>query len=200
MPTLEEATNSLTISSLGHIFLLPPGSQFPDIGEIQFGDPSTYGAAIWMGDTSAENLPEFEEDGGDISFKRTWDRKNIRANREDKTITGTINQVAITKDFLENTAIGGKWNEGTKSYTITSNVTSRQWMMLIIVDDGINVQGLGFYSVSLLSGFPTYNLEEFMEIPVSVAVTSDNQGRTYEIFTARPRGAAAGAPVIIPDA
>ncbi|WP_346843735.1 hypothetical protein [uncultured Rothia sp.] len=200
MPTLAEATDSLVISNIGHVFLLPPGSEFPDIGSIVFGDESTYGSAIWLGDTSSENLPEFEEDGGDISFKRTWDRKNLRSVREDKTITGTINAVAITKDFLENTAVGGVWNEATKSYTISSNVTAKQWMMLIVVDDGINVAGYGFYNVSLLSGFPTYDLEEFTEIPVSVAVASDDQGRTYEIFAARPRGTANGDPVIVPQA
>lgn len=199
MPTLNEASDSLVISNIGHVFLLPPGSEFPDIGKIVFGDDTTYGAAIWLGDTSSENLPEFEEDGGDISFKRTWDRKNLRSVREDKTITGTINQVAITKDFLESTMVGGVWNDATKSYTVRADVTAKQWMMLIITDDGINVSGIGFYNVSLLSGFPKYDLEEFMEIPVSVAVASDDKGRTYENFMARPKALAGGTPVVVPE-
>lgn len=175
--SLEDAKNDLTITDVGHILLAKVGTAFPDISKFVFGDVSTYGGFEWFGDTSAENLPEFESDGGDVSSKRTFDRKGMRNLREDKTFTGTFNSVVRNREFFEKTLGGGEWDDKLGGYITKANSYARDWAMLIVEEDGEYISGLGLYNVSLLSGFATYDLEEFKEVPVDVAVGADAQGR-----------------------
>lgn len=190
MPTLQEATNALTIASYVHILYAEVGTAWPSLENFQFGNDETYGGFKWLGDTSAENLPEFTVDGGDISSRRTADRKNVRAIREDTTVSGTFNSVALTKDFITATDGAAKWNEETKSFTLSGDSQAKSWALLVLVEDGEYISGLGLYNASVLAGFQTYSLEEFQEVPVSVAVSSDSTGKVREIFTPRKKTAA----------
>lgn len=183
--SLEDAKNGLTITDVGHILLGKVGAPFPDLSKFVFGDKSTYGGFDWFGDTSAENLPEFEADGGDVSPKRTFDRKGMRNVREDKAYTGTFNSVVRNREFFEKTQGGGEWDDTLKGYITKANSYAMDWAMLIVEEDGSYISGLGLYNVSLLSGFATYDLEEFKEVPVEVAVGADAQGRVKIDFEPR---------------
>lgn len=188
MPTLQEADNALHIGSTTHFFLAPVNTEgWIDLSTFKFTDESTWPENwTWFGDTSSENLPEFEEDGGDVNMKRTADRKNIRAVAEDSSLSGTINSVAITKDFFEKTNSSGQWNESTKSYTVMNANGGKEWKVQFITEDGDSQGGFGLYRAQLRHKFPTNSLEEFQEMPVGVSVL-DSGGKLYEIFTPRKR-------------
>lgn len=191
--SLADAKEDLTITDVGHILLAPVGTAFPDLSKFVFGDETTYGGFTWFGDTSAENLPEFEADGGDVSSKRTFDRKGMRNLREDKTYTGTFNSVVRNREFFEKTVGGGEWDDVQKGFITKSDSYALDWAVLIVEEDGQYISGLGLYNASVLSGFSTYDLEEFKEIPVDMAIGADAQGRLKIDF--EPRKKAVAAPV-----
>lgn len=188
--SLADAKEDLTITDVGHILLAPVGTPFPDLSNFVFGDEDTYGGFTWFGDTSAENLPEFEADGGDVTSKRTFDRKGMRQLREDKTYTGTFNSVVRNREFFEKTVGGGEWDDTLKGYITKGDSYALDWAMLIVEEDGKYISGLGLYNASVLSGFAGYDLEEFKEVPVDVAVGVDAQNRLKIDFEPRLKAGA----------
>lgn len=186
--TLAEADQGLMLAATAHIYVAPVGTAFFNLDAWKFGDESSHTGWAWLGDTSAENLPSFEKEGGELEWKRSADRLNLKPKREANTYSGTIESVAVTKKFLEYTHQGGKWNSSTKSYTVTTDVVGREWTMMVVLADGLHVSGLGLYKVELLSGFPVPSLEEFQSMPVSVAIGSVDK-KVYEIFEPRTQAA-----------
>lgn len=191
--SLKDATEDLTLTDVGHILLAPLDSEFPDLSKFVFGQESTYGAFKWFGDTSAENLPEFEVEGGEVTSRRTYDRKGQRNQRADRTYTGTFNAVVRNKEFFEATVGGGEWDAAKKAFITKSDSYAKEWMMLIVEEDGEWISGLGLYKVSLLSGFAKTDLENFKEVPVSVAISADSKNRIKADFEPRKK-----APVVTP--
>lgn len=191
MPTLEEALDATTVANIGHIYYAPVGTEIPDLSTFTF-DGKDWSGWKWLGDTSAENLPEFEEDDDDDSTKRTWDRLNTRSNGK---ITGTINGVAITREFMEATKSGGISDAA--GYTTTNRTSSKSWAVLIVVEDGAYVTGLAFFVATLKSGLPAHDLENYTEVPVNVVAQYDSEGRIYKVLYPVKR-ANPGQPEAIP--
>ena len=109
--------DKLFIADFGHVFINKDlNAKWIDLDKFKFGDQSTYGGWTWLGDTSGENVVEFESEGGEVEFKRTWDRKKAKSKRSDREITGTINSVRITKETFETAFPAGKWNKAHAHY------------------------------------------------------------------------------------
>lgn len=190
MATLAES--KLHIAGTGHVLYAPVGTEYPNLDQFKFGDESTYGEFVWLGDVSSENMIEFETDGGDVSYKRTFDRKQVRSVREDQTTTGTINSVNIGRETFDVAFGGGEYVESTKSYKVKSNGFARELALLVVTEDGQDIAGLGLPSTTVQGSMPVWDVEEFTEIPMSVAVQSDVDQTIFEIFEPRPYAAASG--------
>ena len=63
----------LQIAGIGHVYRAPVGTAPFSLDGYQFNGGAAQGDWSWIGDTSSENMIEFEVDGGDITQKRTWD-------------------------------------------------------------------------------------------------------------------------------
>lgn len=191
------ADSRFIIPGIGHVFYGPVDTPALDLDAFVFGDETTYGEWTWLGDTSSENLIEFETDGGDITYKRTWDRTKVRAVREDETINATINSVNITRDTFELAFKGGTYNEATKSYTVKTTGGSAQNALMVVMEDGGDAAGFRFPNTDIKGSFPSLDLEEFMEIPLSVAILGSiaDPGDLWEIFEPRPYAGGGTVPV-----
>ena len=95
--------SKIQIAGRGHVYYAAPDTEAPNLDGYTFGDGTTLEANgwTWLGDTSSENLIEFESDGGDTSTKRTWDRQGVRSTREDVTNKVTINAVNLGEDVMK---------------------------------------------------------------------------------------------------
>lgn len=186
--TIQQADAGMQMPNTAHIMLAPLGSEWPNLREFEFGNPSTYGDFIWFGDSSSENLPEFEVDGGDSTSIRTADRKNTGLVIEDSTLTGTFTQVSRNPAFFELTQSHQDYDQATNSVDIYADSSPREWMMLIVEEDATHVAGLGLYSVTVLSGIGSYSLEYYKETPVKVAVKTDVRGRIRREFLPVQKG------------
>ena len=180
MATLE--TTKLNIAGRGHVLHAPVDTRPLDLDAFVFGDESTYGNWTWIGDTSSENLVEIENDGGDVTYKRTWDRVQVRAVRDEQTTSATINSVNVSGDTFTLGFNGAVYDEALDSYKIGANVSSSARAILIVIEDGTDVAGLYLPDTDTKGAFPTFDLEEFTEIPLNVAVL----GSVGQVTTAGP--------------
>lgn len=193
MSKLTESLDNMTIGALGHIYIAPVGTAQPNLDGYKF-DGEDLGAWKWIGDTSSDNLPEFEEDSDKDSAKRTWDRKNARSGAK---VTGTITSVAPSKALFEMLTAGGIREED--GYVTTSSTTTTQWAIIIVVEDGAMLTGLIIYAGEMaISGLPKWDLENYNSIAIKVTAERDSQGRLHKILYPRLRsgaGRAAASPV-----
>lgn len=181
----------LHIPGKGHVFYNDVDADEMVLDNFRFGVPSTYGTWTWMGDTSSENLVEFEADGGEVTYKRTWDRLQVKAVREDETFSGTINSVNISRETFELGFAGGEYVEASKKYKVKSTGFAAQKGLMIVTEDATDIAGLRLPNVDVKGSFPVFDLEEFMEIPLNLAVLSSAIDQTlYEVFEPRPYVAA----------
>lgn len=184
-------TVRLHIAGLGHVLYAKVGTAVPDISKFKFGDESTYGEFKWMGDTSSENLLEFETDGGDANFKRTWDRVKVRAVYEDQTVKGTLNSLNISREVFEIAFGGGEYKSETDSYDVKATGFAEDYALLVVSEDGRDISALSLPKVSIQGSFPTYSIEEFVELPLSLAIQADNNGTLWTDYFPRPYAATA---------
>lgn len=183
MATLENVR--LNIAGIGHVFYAPIGTEVPDISQFRFGDESTYGDFKWLGDISAENVLEFEPDGGEASFKRTHDRLNVRAIYEQQTIKGTINALNIAKETFEIAFGGGAYKQETDSYKVKATSFAQDYALLFVAEDGVYITALSMPNASVTGKFPVFDIENFTELPLNVALQGDKDGTLWESFFPR---------------
>lgn len=184
-------TVKLHIAGIGHVFYADIDTPALDVTAFKFLDESTYGTWTWLGDTSSENMVEFETDGGDITYKRTWDRLKTGAVREDETISATINSVNASAETFNLGFAGHTYDEVTQSYTVAGNSSSSAKALLIVTEDGAQNAALYLPNTDIKGSFPTFDLEEYMEIPLSVAIlSSPSTGNLWQWFEPRPYVAA----------
>lgn len=185
MSKLTESLDNMTIGALGHIYIAPVGTPQPNLDNYKF-DGEDLGAWKWIGDTSSDNLPEFEADDDKDSAKRTWDRKNARSGAK---VTGTITSVAPSKALYEMLTAGGiREDDG---YVTTSTTTTTQWAIIIVVEDGATLTGLLIYAGEMsISGLPKWDLENYNSVAIKVTAERDGQGRLYKTLYPRPRAGA----------
>lgn len=183
------ATNDtvrLHIAGIGHLFYAKVGTAVPNISNFKFGDESTYGGFKWLGDISSENVIEFETEGGDVTFKRTHDRQKVRAVREDQSVTGTVNSVNISKETFELAFGGGEYVSETDSYKVKSTSFAQDYALLFVSEDGVDIAALSLPNTSVMGTFPKYSVEEFVEIPIKLALQADKDQVLWENFMPRP--------------
>ena len=130
MATLSDT--KLQIAGIGHVYTAPVDTAPIDYSKFTFNPTSTLagvtattgpyagykaGSWTWLGDTSAENLIEFETDGGDPTTKRSWDRQNLRVIREAQTVSGAVNSINASGKDMALAFPGGTYDATTNSFT-----------------------------------------------------------------------------------
>ena len=172
----------LHIAGRGHVFYADVDTPAMNIDSFIFNTPSTYGSWTWLGDSSAENLIEFEVDGGEPTTKRTWDRENVRSIRDNETIKVTLNSVNVSRDTFQLGFSGHQYSASTKSYRVGTGTGSTQKALLVVMVDGIDRAAMRLPNVDLKGAFPKFSLEEFTEFPLSGTVL----GSPTEMTTTGP--------------
>lgn len=163
-----------TIAAIGHVYIGPVDTPPPSLDNYVFDPSEDFGGFTWLGDSSAENLIEFETDGGDVTYKHTWDRPNVRAVRENESISATINSVNAGKETFLAGFGGSVRDEATKSTKVGVSSTSVPQAIFVVMEDGQDVAGMYLPNTDVKGSFPTFSREEFTEIPLNVAVLGSN--------------------------
>lgn len=185
MATLADV--QLHIPGKGHLFYANTDADEFVLDNFKFGDPATYGTWTWLGDVSSENLIEFESDGGDVTYKRTWDRTQVKPVYDDETFTGTINSVNIAQETFNLAFAGGEYVAASKKYKVKTTRFAAKKALLLVTEDGEDIAGLRLPNVEVKGSFPTFDIEEFQEIPLNLAILGSVVDQTlFEIFEPRP--------------
>lgn len=191
MSKLTESLEHTIIGDLVHVYVAPIGSEMFDLPSFEFTGEDI-GAWKWLGDTSADSLPEFEKDDDKDSTKRTADQKNTRSSAK---MTGTINALSISKRFFELVTEGGILEDD--GYTVTNTTKGRDWTVAVISEDGAFVDGFRLFAANLsTTAIKKQDLENYGSIPVKVKAEYDKQGRLQKTFYVARRKAAGGAPAV----
>ena len=191
MSKLTESLEHTIIGDLVHVYVAPIGSEMFDLPSFEFTGEDI-GAWKWLGDTSADSLPEFEKDDDKDSNKRTADQKNTRSSAK---MTGTINALSISKRFFELVTEGGILEDD--GYTVTNTTKGRDWTVAVISEDGAFVDGFRLFAANLsTTAIKKQDLENYGSIPVKVKAEYDKQGRLQKTFYVARRKAAGGAPAV----
>lgn len=183
-------TVKLHIAGIGHVFFNDVDAEPIDPTQFKFLDESTYGTSTWLGDTSSENLIEFEADGGDTTYKRTWDRLRTGVVRESETIAMTINSVNASRETFNLGFADHVYDEASGSFEVSGSGKSTSKSIQVITEDGSNIASLYLPNVDVTGSFPSFNLEEYMEFPLSGALlNSPTNGTLWRWFEPRPYAA-----------
>lgn len=207
--------SKIQIAGKGHVYYGVNDTEAPSLDGYVFGDGTTLEASgwTWLGDTSSENLIEFDSDGGDTSTKRTWDRQGVRSTREDVTNKVTINAVNLGEDVMRVAFPGSTYDPVKRAWDIELDASSER-AILVVVEDGRIVSGYLFRRVSLAGNMPALSLDKFTEVKIAGTLLSPASGRkrvqlleprtVTGIGTAKPAisvltpdSGAAGAKVVI---
>lgn len=207
--------SKIQIAGKGHVYYGVNDTEAPNLDGYVFGDGTTLEGSgwTWLGDTSSENLVEFDSDGGDTSTKRTWDRQGVRSTREDVTNKVTINAINLGEDVMKVAFPGSTYDPVKRAWDIELDASSER-ALLIIVEDGRIVSGYLFRRVSLAGNMPSLSLDNFTEVKIAGTLLAPTSGKkrvqmleprsVTGIGTAKPTIAAlapdsgrAGAKVVI---
>lgn len=207
--------SKIQIAGRGHVYYAVNDTESPNLDGYVFGDGTTLEASgwTWLGDTSSENLIEFESDGGDTSTKRTWDRQGVRSTREDVTNKVTINAVNLGEDVMKVAFPGSTYDPAKRAWDIELDASSER-AILVVVEDGRIVSGYLFRRVSLAGNMPSLSLDNFTEVKIAGTLLSPSSGKTRvqmleprvvtgvgtakpTITTVTPASGAVGAKVVI---
>ena len=171
--------SKIQIAGRGHVYYADPDAEAPNLDGYVFGDGTTLEGSgwTWLGDTSSENLIEFESDGGDTSTKRTWDRQGVRSTREDVTNKVTINAVNLGEDVMRMAFPGSTYDPVKRAWDIELDASSER-AILVVVEDGRIVSGYLFRRVSLAGNMPSLSLDNFTEVKITGTLLSPNSGKT----------------------
>ncbi len=191
MSKLTESLEHTIIGDLVHVYVAPIGSEMFDLPSFEFTGEDI-GEWKWLGDTSADSLPEFEKDDDKDSDKRTADQKNTRSSAK---MTGTINALSISKRFFELVTEGGILEDD--GYTVTNTTKGRDWTVAVISEDGAFVDGFRLFAANLsTTAIKKQDLENYGSIPVKVKAEYDKMGRLQKTFYVARRKAAGGTPAV----
>lgn len=191
MGKLTESLEHTIIGDLVHVYVAPIGSEMFDLTTFDFTGEDI-GAWKWLGDTSADSLPEFEKEDDKDSNKRTADRKNTRSSSK---MTGTITALSISKDFFKLVTEGGILEDD--GYTVTSTTRGRDWSVAVVSEDGAFIDGYRLFAANLsTTAIKKQDLENYNSIPVKVTAEYDKEGRLMKTFYVARRKVAGGAPAV----
>lgn len=179
MANTANADKEIQIAGMGHVYVGDVDTVAPDLWAYEFGDGTTLEAQgwKWIGDTSSENLIEFETDGGDASTKDTWDRKNARSTRASKTTNVTINSVSFSDDTIQTAFPGSTYVEETDGYDLVLSGSTDRAILIVIVE-GQLVSGILLRKVNLSGDMPTLDKENFTEVKMKGVLLTPPSGKT----------------------
>lgn len=179
MANTANADKEIQIAGMGHVYVGDVDTAAPDLWAYEFGDGTTLEAQgwKWIGDTSSENLIEFETDGGDASTKDTWDRKNARSTRASKTTNVTINSVSFSDDTIQTAFPGSTYVEETDGYDLVLSGSTDRAILIVIVE-GQLVSGILLRKVNLSGDMPTLDKENFTEVKMKGVLLTPPSGKT----------------------
>ena len=199
MATLSDT--KLQIAGIGHVYTAPVDTAPIDYSKFTFNPTSTLagvtattgpyagykaGSWTWLGDTSAENLIEFETEGGEAEQKHTWDRPSVKTIYSPETMSGTINALNVSAETYKLAFAGGVDDRARKKYTVMGKKQAVKKALMIVCEDGSDVMGFRFPHSDITGQFPGFDVEQFMEIPLNVQVlTSNVNGARYDILDVR---------------
>lgn len=165
----------LQIAGIAHVYQADVDTKAMDIDDYNFKNGAPVGEWHWIGDVSAENVLEVSSDGGDVSFKRTHDRFKVRTIHEDENITLTINALNISAETF-NLGWTGVTTDSSGMIKIGTNASAVPKAIFIVIEDEEGTGGIYFPNTSIKGSFPTLDLENFTEIPLTCSVLgSKNQ-------------------------
>ena len=191
MSKLTESLEHTIIGDLVHVYVAPVGSEMFPLETFEFTGEDI-GAWKWLGDTSADSLPEFEKEDDKDSNKRTADQKNTRSSSK---MTGTITALSISKKFFELVTQGGILEDD--GYTVTSTTRGRDWTVAVVSEDGAFVDGYRLFAANLsTTAIKKQDLENYNSVPVKVTADYDKEGRLMKTFYVARRKAAGGTPAV----
>lgn len=191
MSKLTESLEHTIIGDLVHVYVAPIGSEMFDLTTFDFTGEDI-GAWKWLGDTSADSLPEFEKEDDKDSNKRTADRKNTRSSSK---MTGTITALSISKKFFELVTEGGILEDD--GYTVTSTTRGRDWSVAVVSEDGAFIDGYRLFAANLsTTAIKKQDLENYNSVPIKVSAEFDKEGRLMKTFYVARRKAAGGTPAV----
>lgn len=181
MATTEDSL--VQIAGIGHVYTAVPDTPAPDLWAYTFGDGSTLDASgwTWLGDTSSENLIEFDSDGGDTSTVRTWDRKDVRSTREAVTNKITINAVSLGAETMEIAFPGSTYIDAEQAWDLALGADIDK-AVLVVIEDAGTVSGMLFRRVNISGSLPTVALDKFTEVKLSGTLLSSPSGKTKMQF------------------
>ena len=165
------------IAGIGHVYVAAPGTEVPSLDTYKFGDGTTLTGYTWLGDTSGENIPEFSTDGGDATTVDSWDRKALRATRNSKTHTVTINSINLGEDTFKVAFPGSEYDSEAKAWDLNLDGSTER-AILIVVEEGTTVSAMLLRRVDLSGSMPTMDKENFTEIAISGTLLSPTDGKT----------------------
>lgn len=199
MANTANADKEIQIAGMGHVYVGDVDTAAPDLWAYEFGDGTTLEAQgwKWIGDTSSENLIEFETDGGDASTKDTWDRKNARSTRASKTTNVTINSVSFSDDTIQTAFPGSTYVEETDGYDLVLSGSTDRAILIVIVE-GQLVSGILLRKVNLSGDMPTLDKENFTEVKMKGVLLTPPSGKTsvHYLRAREVTGKATAAPTI----
>ena len=199
MANTANADKEIQIAGMGHVYVGDVDTAAPDLWAYEFGDGTTLEAQgwKWIGDTSSENLIEFETDGGDASTKDTWDRKNARSTRASKTTNVTINSVSFSDDTIQTAFPGSTYVEETDGYDLVLSGSTDRAILIVIVE-GQLVSGILLRKVNLSGDMPTLDKENFTEVKMKGVLLTPPSGKTsvHYLRAREVTGKAIAAPTI----
>lgn len=170
--------SKIQIAGKGHVYYGVNDTEAPNLDGYVFGDGTTLEdfGWTWLGDTSNENLIEFDSDGGDTSTKRTWDRQGVRSTRDDVTNKVTINAVNLGEDVMRVAFPGSTYDPVKRAWDIELDASSER-AILIVVEDGRIVSGYLFRRVSLAGNMPALSIDKFTEVKIAGTLLSPASGK-----------------------
>lgn len=182
----------------GWVYVAPVDTEPPTADAIQGMDLTNPGTAApewaWIGDTSYETPIEFDQEGGEATAKRTWARRNLRVTRDARTNSMTIASVNLHADLLGLAFPGGEDDPTNGIYRVFNSGQTSQRAVLIVWQDGARRGALYFANVDLAGSFPSFDHEEFMEVPLAGTILSSEKRPGFEWGPITKRGPVAPEP------
>lgn len=165
--------STLVIPADGKIFEAPANTPLPSGGVKAFtlNGPVPEGWE-WFGETSYDNPPAFNFDGGDKTVKRTLEKRNRRSFYADVARSVTLSAVELTNAMFQK-IFGGWASKDGLGTTVPDAKIATTRAFVIILADGVDTIGWYIPKGELTHGdAPEVDTENFLEIPAAIGFLS----------------------------
>lgn len=164
-------TQRALVAGRGVVLLGAVNADAPTLAELTafVSNPATFPTGFApFGDTSAENLPETEFEGGDVTFLSTWWVPNADSIAEAVSQSYTVNALQFDNDTMSLYSGGGDATEAGIFWTPKSPVPTKSSAVTVFVDkrDG-QVRGMYNPQVAIRAADGiSHATDNYSEIPL----------------------------------